>query len=101
PRKALLAAMINTVPKAASAIKSAPAQAPTAADDHRVAAVFNPRMLLPALSLIMAPAPRKPTPETTDAAIRTAPSEPAARMAKSTKIAAPTATRTLVRNPAT
>ena len=45
-----------------------PAAMPTAALSHRVAAVVRPRM--EPLSLMMTPAPRKPTPVTIWAAIR-------------------------------
>ena len=41
----------------------APVQLPTAAEHHRVAAVFRPRTFMP--SFMITPAPRKPTPETT------------------------------------
>ncbi|MNR42022.1 hypothetical protein D3C85_1604900 [compost metagenome] len=58
-----MAARTNAVAATASSISDAPAQAPMAAEPHSVAAVFRPRMLPP--SRMMAPAPRKPTPDTT------------------------------------
>ena len=94
----MLAAKTNNVPSNASRIRSAPAQAPTAAEAHNVAAVLRPRTL--PSSRMITPAPKKPIPETTYATTRTAPSAPPSRLAMSTKIAAPTATSTLVRNPA-
>src|SRR5450830_22527 len=97
-RSNVLAASTNSVPSSASRIRSAPAQAPTAAEAQRVAAVLSPRTL--PSSRMITPAPRKPMPDTTYATTRTAPSEPPRRLAISTKIAAPTATRTLVRRPA-
>ena len=62
-RSKVLLASTKSVARPASATRLAPAQAPTAAEPHSVAAVFSPVMLAP--SFMMAPAPRKPTPETT------------------------------------
>ena len=62
-RKRVLAANTNMVANPASKIKSAPAQAPTAPEAHKVAAVLIPRTL--PSSRMMTPAPRKPIPETT------------------------------------
>ena len=62
-RSRVLPASTNTVSAAAWATMSAPAQAPTAADPHSVAAVLRPRTFMP--SFMMTPAPRKPIPETT------------------------------------
>ncbi len=59
----VLADKIKAVANIASIIKSAPAAAPTAAEHHKVAAVFKPWML-PSWR-IMTPAPKKPIPETT------------------------------------
>ncbi|MNV65735.1 hypothetical protein D3C71_1584480 [compost metagenome] len=58
-----MAASTKAVAATASSISDAPAQAPMAAEPHKVAAVFRPRMLPP--SRMIAPAPRNPTPDTT------------------------------------
>ncbi|MNU71155.1 hypothetical protein D3C71_605800 [compost metagenome] len=62
-RSSVLLASTKSAAISASPSRSAPAQAPTAADPHSVAAVFRPVMLAP--SFMIAPAPRKPMPETT------------------------------------
>src|SRR3984893_9436232 len=78
----------------------APANAPTAAEHHSVAAVLRPRTLSP--SRMITPAPRNPIPDTIWAATRVgsavAPRNPYAD--NSTNKVAPTATKALVRNPA-
>src|SRR3954465_2302379 len=61
-RSMVLPAITNTVSAAAWAIMSAPAQEPTAAEAHSVAAVLSPRTSMPCF--MMTPAPRKPIPET-------------------------------------
>ena len=61
-RSSVLPAMISTVGSTPSASMSAPVQLPTAAEHHRVAAVFRPRVHA---FLHDHAAPRKPTPETT------------------------------------
>ena len=62
-RSRVLPASTKTVSAAAWATMSAPAQEPTAADAHSVAAVLRPRTSMPCF--MMTPAPRKPMPETT------------------------------------
>jgi hypothetical protein len=62
-RSRVLPASTNNVSAADCATMSAPAQDPTAADAHSVAAVLRPRTFMP--SFMIAPAPRKPMPETT------------------------------------
>jgi len=62
-RSRVLPASTNIVSAVAWASISAPAQLPTAAEAHNVAAVLRPRTLVP--SFMMTPAPRKPMPETT------------------------------------
>jgi hypothetical protein len=62
-RSSVLPASTKQVSATASIARSAPAQAPTAAEHHSVAAVFSPQTLLP--YFMITPAPRKPTPETT------------------------------------
>jgi len=57
------AAMIGFLGPVPGANPTAPAQAPTAAEHHSVAAVLRPQTLLPCF--MMTPAPRKPTPDTT------------------------------------
>src|ERR1700730_12839971 len=78
----------------------APANAPTAAEHHSVAAVLRPRTLSP--SRMITPAPRNPIPDTIWAATRVgsavAPLNPFAD--NNTNRVAPTATNALVRNPA-
>jgi hypothetical protein len=63
-----------------------------------VAAVLSPRTLRP--SRKMSPAPRKPMPDTSCAATRVGLSSPDTSDSKITKLAAPSATRVLVRRPA-
>ena len=62
-RSRVLPASTNTVSAAACATMSAPAQEPTAAEAHSVAAVLSPRTSMPCF--MMTPAPRKPMPDTT------------------------------------
>ena len=66
-RKMILANKIKTVPIVASINKPAAHKLPIAALHHKVAAVFNPLMFVPSFKII--PAPKKPIPETTYAAI--------------------------------
>src|SRR5580704_15157470 len=84
------------IPLAASC--PAPAKVPTIAEHQSVATVLRPVTLIP--SRRITPAPRKPTPETTWAAIRVGLLSLETIVEKTTKPAAPTATRELVRNPA-
>ena len=62
-RSSVFAASTNSAASTASGSSLAPAQQPTAAEPQSVAAVFRPETLAP--SFMMAPAPRKPMPETT------------------------------------
>src|SRR5260370_4999650 len=55
-RRKVFPARMKAVSSAASAGRSAPEKAPTAAELHRVAAVFRPRTFMP--SFMMTPAPR-------------------------------------------
>src|SRR5216684_2110810 len=55
-RRKVFPARMKAVSSAASASRSAPEKAPTAAELHRVAAVFRPRTFTP--SFMMTPAPR-------------------------------------------
>src|SRR3984893_5008156 len=78
----------------------APANAPTAAEHHSVAAVFRPRTLSP--SRMINPAPRNPIPDTICAATRvgSAVAQLNPYADNNTNKVAPTATKALVRNPA-
>src|SRR5262245_38601043 len=78
--------------------KPEPAMAPAAAAHQRVAAVFRPRMFSP--SRRITPAPRKPMPEAIWAAIRVGLASWSLMAAIRQNMAAPTATSTLVRRPA-
>ncbi len=62
-RSRVLPPSTNSVSSAACATMSAPAQHPTAAEAHSVAAVLRPLTFMP--SFMIAPAPRNPMPETT------------------------------------
>ncbi|KAG0900853.1 hypothetical protein G6F32_017342 [Rhizopus arrhizus] len=62
-RNSVLAASTKIAAITASGSSLMPAHAPTAAEPHRVAAVFRPDTCAP--SFMIAPAPRKPTPEIT------------------------------------
>ena len=62
-RRRVFPASTKKVRATAWAIMSAPAQEPTAADAHSVAAVLRPRTSMPCF--MMTPAPRKPIPDTT------------------------------------
>lgn len=62
-RRTVFAVSTNSAAIAASGNSLAPAQAPTAAEPHSVAAVFRPETCAP--SFMIAPAPRKPMPEMT------------------------------------
>jgi hypothetical protein len=75
----------------------APANTPIAAE-HRVAAVLSPRTLKPSRKI--RPAPMKPMPETTWAATRVGLLSLGKSASKTTKVADPSATSVLVRNPA-
>ena len=97
-RNNVLPAITNSVSAVDCAIMSAPAQHPTAADAHKVPAVLRPRTFIP--SFMIAPAPKNPMPDTTYAITRTLPPAPSTWSPRSTKAAAPTDTRTLVRRPA-
>ena len=90
--------MTIAVTIAAAATKPEPLSVPTAAAHHRVAAVVSPRTLKPSLKIT--PAPRKPMPDTTWAAMRVALLSPAAIPDSATKAAEPVATSACVRMPA-
>ena len=62
-RNSVFPASTNTVSATDCATMSAPAQDPTAADAHKVAAVLRPRTFMP--SFMIAPAPKNPMPDTT------------------------------------
>ena len=69
-RRRVNATRPRTVTKTATTYIPAPAVMPSAATSHRLAAVVSPRTVMPVQRI--APAPRKPIPETTDAAMREA-----------------------------
>src|SRR6266446_8345382 len=79
-------------------VRPRPARLPTAAEHQSVVAVFRPRTDSP--SRRMTPAPMKPIPEATWAAMRVGLFSPFIKALMSTKPADPTATRALVRRPA-
>ena len=62
-RSAVLQASTVSITSTASKGRSAPQNAPTAAEHQRVAAVLRPRTFMP--SFMITPAPRKPMPEIT------------------------------------
>jgi hypothetical protein len=97
-RKIRLTRTTKAVASAACSGWPLPANNPTAAEHHKVAAVFSPVTCSP--SRKMMPAPRKPIPDTTCAATRVGLSSPGYRPEKMTKLAAPIATSVLVRKPA-
>ena len=67
-RRTVRATSPAAVTKTLSAYIAAPAHRPIAATSHKPAAVVNPCTEIPVRRI--APAPRNPMPETTDAAIR-------------------------------
>ena len=97
-RKIKLAAIIIAAPIAASMACPKPDKTPMAAEHQSVAAVFKPRTFKP--SRMMTPAPKKPMPDTTCAAMRIDSIGKFDSVAIVTNNAAPDATNALVRKPA-
>src|SRR2546422_3399831 len=97
-RRHTLVPITITVTIAAGTSNPEPASTPTAAAHQRVAAVVSPRTLKPSLKIT--PAPRKPIPDTTCAAMRVALLSPAVIPESATKAADPVATSACVRMPA-